>query len=228
MEKALLKILAVIFVVFTLPGNISALEDKILGVSELMRKVEEIYSSSKTFKSDFEQKYIDRNFSGLESSGEVYFKRPGMMRWIYKKPSKKIIASFENNMWIYDANDSQAILDKNFKKEKLPSSISFLWGDGKLLDIFNYRILSVVEVKGSTRYIVELLPKEEIPNVVKINFIVNGENFLIIETSLFDMFGNENRIIFSNTKLNDTIKDNFFKFEPPKGVTVIEPPKISK
>lgn len=201
--------------------------DKILGIDELMKNVEIRYSASKTFKSEFKQIYIGRNFGEIMSGGEVYFKKPGMMKWIYKKPDKKIIASDGKNLWIYDMNDSQILLDKNFRKEKVPSSISFLWGGKMLLEVFSYKILNVEEGNGQRRYTVELLPKEDVPNVTKVHFVIDSESYLILETSLFDLFGNENRLIFRNPRLGKDINDSFFKFEPPKGVQIVEPPKIS-
>jgi len=213
-----------------LSNGLSALpkDNSILAINTLMKNVEARYNANKTFQAKFKQIYVDRNFGKIESNGKVYFKRPGRMKWEYSKPSKKIIVSDGSNLWIYDRNDSQVILDKNFKEDKLPSSLAFLWGHKRLLEVFSYRLLSIEEIKGKKLYTVELIPKEDIANVTKIYFVINGNSFLIIETSLIDMFGNENRLIFQDQKLGKKIKDSLFKFKLPKGVQIVEPPKLKR
>lgn len=209
-------------------ANSAVKKGVILNVSDLMKRVEKVYNASSTFQADFKQIFLNRNFSEISSSGEVYFKRPGKMKWVYKKPSKKIIVSSGSILWIYDYNDSQAVRDKNFKKEMLPSSLSFLWGEKMLLDVFNYKLLSVEEISGKTIYTVELIPKEKIPNVTRVHFVIDSKNYKIIETSLFDLFGNENRLLFKDQKLGKRIKDSFFEFDPPKGVEIVDPPELKR
>ena len=228
MKKKYFSLLAIGTLLVSFCINGLASPDVILSASDLIKKVEDIYSSQKTFKADFRQLYIGRNMGVIETKGEVYFKRPGMMKWLYKKGNKKIIASYGNNLWIYDSGDSQAIVDRNFKPEKLPSSLSFLWGDKRLSEVFNYKMLSFEEKNDSKKYIVELYPKDEIPNVSKIHFIIDAKDYLIIQTALFDFFGNENRLVFSNIKLGSEIAESFFKFELPKGVAVVESPKLTR
>jgi outer membrane lipoprotein carrier protein len=197
-------------------------------VDELIRGIEEKYNSKETFKADFKQIFKDRGFGKIESRGEVYFKRPGKMKWQYKKPSKKTIVSDGSRLWIYDYKDSQAILEKNYSSEKMPSAISFLWGKKKLSDVFDASIISVQEVKGRKTYTLELLPKEDSMSLTKLHFLVDPVSNLILESSIFDFFGNENRLVFSSQKLGRAIEDSVFQFKVPKGVRIVEPPKLKK
>jgi outer membrane lipoprotein carrier protein len=205
---------------------IAFVPETVPAVDDILAKVEAVYVSSQTFESDFIQTYIGRNFGDIESKGEVYFKKPGMMKWLYKKPGKKTIVADGSQLWVYDEADSQVILDKNFKKENVPSSISFLWGEKMIRNVFKSRLLSTEGIGGKTFYVVELVPKGEVTNIAKIHFLIDGSNFRIAETTLFDLFGNENRLVFKNIRLGKKLDDKFFQFKPPKGIIIVEPPTL--
>jgi outer membrane lipoprotein carrier protein len=219
----------ILCLVFLCPPLAFTLDDKphIYDAQEIIKKVENLYFASETFEAEFRQVYIGRNFGEIESRGEVFFKRPGMMKWVYEKPDRKLIVSDGNTLWIYDRNDAQVIVDKSFRKENVPSPVAFLWGEKRLAEVFNFRILSFEESGEGGQYRLELVPKKDIPNVNKIHFVIDSRTFAIIRTSLFDLMGNENRLSFIKARLGRPIKNDFFKFKPPRGIAIVEPPTLS-
>ena len=60
-------------------------------------------------------------------------KKPGRMRWEYVKPQKKLMVADGKTLWIYEPDDEQAYRH-DLKGSSLPSSVSFLLGEGRLTD----------------------------------------------------------------------------------------------
>ena len=76
---------------------------------------------------------------GKKEQGLLYVKRPNKFRWDYTTPKQKYFVYNGVKAYFYIVEDAQVIVDKNFSKNKLSQSISFLWGDGKLNTSFKIK-----------------------------------------------------------------------------------------
>src|SRR5262245_12291818 len=105
---------------------------------DLLEKVQRYYDQTKDYTADFVQTYTRVALSKTsESQGKVTIKKPGMMRWEYTKPSAKLFVADGKQLFVYEPEEEQVIVDPHFKTSELSTSISFLWGEGKLSDAFN-------------------------------------------------------------------------------------------
>ena len=82
-----------VIVGFTIPisgvwaASVSAVED-------LVGKVDARYAQTQDLQADFTQETILEGFStGFTSSGRLYLKKPGLLRWDYLQPSEEQILS---------------------------------------------------------------------------------------------------------------------------------------
>jgi len=184
----------------------------------LIDSIQSKFDSTSSLKGSFIQtsflKSLRRN---RISSGKVFFKKPGKMRWEYTAPEKQLIVSNGNIFWFYIPKDRQVI--KSELSGELDSSAPnlFLMGKGRLRDLF------IIE-KGITsekKYSINLYPKEAHPTIKEIIFRANDTTFLVEETVIIDYYGNKTSVKLSGLETNSNIKEEEFTFYPPEGVRVI-------
>jgi outer membrane lipoprotein carrier protein len=193
--------------------------------AKLLDKVQRYYDQTKDFSADFHQSYTRVALSKTtESSGRVTIKKPGMMRWEYKKPEEKLFVADGTQLTVYEPEIEQAIIDPNFKTAELSTSISFLWGQGKLSDSFNATVGDAAKYSlDKTVSVLELVPKKD-ATYQKLVLVLDPKTNQVVESILFETSGNTNRFKFKNPALNKGVKEDLFKFTPPPGVDIIRRP----
>jgi outer membrane lipoprotein carrier protein len=191
----------------------------------LLEKVQRYYDQTKDYAADFTQIYTRVALSKTnESSGRVTIKKPGMMRWEYKKPSEKLFVADGTKLYVYEPEEEQVIIDPDFKTAELSTSISFLWGQGKLSDSFTATVGDAEKIgapKGSN--VLELVPKKD-ATYTKLVLVLDPKSNQVVESILYETSGNTNRFKFKNSQLNAGVKEDVFKFTPPPGVEIIQRP----
>jgi outer membrane lipoprotein carrier protein len=187
-----------------------------------LEKVQRYYDQTKDYSADFIQLYTRTALSKTsESSGTVMIKKPGMMRWEYKKPATKLFIADGTQLFVYEPEEEQVIIDQHFKTAELSSSISFLWGEGRLSETFTPSLSSPDKYeapKSST--ILELIPKKD-ATYKKLVLVLDPKTNQVTESILYETSGNTNRFKFKNTRMNGGLKEDLFKFTPPPGVEII-------
>ena len=75
---------------------------------------------------------------------ETLLEKPGLMRWDYRKLETKVFVSNGDDLWVYEPNKNQAHR-KSLRESEIPIAISFLMGEGNLLDEFTPNLVSVAD-----------------------------------------------------------------------------------
>lgn len=188
----------------------------------LMNEVQKYYDQTKDYSAEFTQLYTRVALSKTsESSGKVSIKKPGMMRWEYEKPAKKLFVADGTKLWVYEPEEEQVIEDKNFKTTELSSSISFLFGEGKLQDSFTAKLGDPAKygVAKDAR-VLELVPKRD-ATYTRLVLVMDPKSSQVNESILYEASGNTNRFKFRSPKINSGLAAATFSFTPPPGVEVI-------
>lgn len=194
---------------------------KTLTAEQVADKLQKIYDQTEDFKAAFEQEYHSKALGRTKtSSGFVYVKKPGLMRWDYKKPRPKHFVADGKALYIYDPDLEQVMVDRSFAGSDLSTAVTFLWGKGKLRDDFSVAFAAKSDPK---HYLLELTPKSR-ARFRKLWFKVERDTFRVVETVVEDPGGNTNRIRFSKLSTNVGLKAAAFEFKIPDGVDVIEAP----
>ncbi len=190
-------------------------------------KVEAAYAKLTDITIDFSQIYLQKARARLQvESGKLYVARPKKIRWDYLSPKQKFFVYDGAIAYFYVVEDAQIIKDAHFEKSKLSSALGFLWGEGHLLT--NFKSGTCLNKKpeicqaGRSCSCLLLEPKEPIPEVVRMELMVDNETFLVHGALLTDPLDNETTYVFSNYKLNSGLTNDWFKFVPPDGITVLE------
>jgi outer membrane lipoprotein carrier protein len=194
---------------------------------DVANKIQKFYDKTTDFQAGFRQVYHSEAFGKDKiSSGYVYIKKPGKMRWDYKEPHPKHFVADGRALYVFDPDLEQVMVDRSFTDSDLSAAVTFLWGKGKLTEEFQITFSKTTNLAGPKHYVLELKPKKD-ARFAKLIFIVDSESFMVDETLVEDPGGNLNHIFFTKVTTNVGLKDEIFVFEIPKGVMVIEAPKKS-
>lgn len=151
------------------------------------------------------------------SRGEVVFAKPGRMRWAYEEPEPSLVVSDGTVLWLYDPVRREA--------QRLPvgdgylsgAGIQFLLGEGDMRRDFRVSALSCAE----TSVLLELLPRRD-ASYERLRVEADPRTGELTRTIVFDLFGNETEVAFSDVRANSDPPAGLFRFEPPQGVDVID------
>lgn len=205
--------LATFLAVFLIPA-LSFAEDAAEVISRLQKK----YESISSLKADFSQEVASKGMPSQKSEGRVWFKKPGKMRWEYQKPSKDLIVSDGETIWLYQPDLNQ-VIEKSAASTASAMATDFLSGIGDIEKDF------AVALSGSegTDYLLTLTPRDEQPGMRKLLLAIDKETYTVRKTVITDHFGNETSVTFRNLKTNPSLKDSLFRYKPPKGASVVRP-----
>jgi len=214
--KTYLLILSVFFL-----GGLSA--QTLAGEAKLLQLIQSQYQSILSFSGHFTQTSFRANSETepRKAEGEVSYKRPGKMRWLYAAPEEQLLVTNGETLWLYDILLENVTLQK---LEKLTdgTALSFLLGLGDLNEDFKRREISQSLLKNPQGLIVELEPNKESANLAFIQLEVDPETYNLRTIALMDQQGNYRTIALDSMKYNLELEDKFFEFEVSAEMEIIE------
>jgi outer membrane lipoprotein carrier protein len=194
--------------------------------SELLEKVQTRYTTIESLHGDFRQdSYVAALDEQETSSGEMWFGKPGKMRWVYAKPRPQTVVINEGTLWLYQPDNRQVVIDDigHVLLSSLP--VSFMMGVGNLSRDFDLK----GGCKGPEGVVLRLVPhksgeKDEGGDALEgFDLLVDAAQFLPKGAKISSLGGNTTAIIFSNlsTKAGSP-EPRRFVLEYPKGVDVMD------
>lgn len=186
-------------------------------VKPLVERMQAFYEKTNDFKADFKQDYKYKTFRRTQSSsGTVIYKKPGLMRWEYEKPSKRTFVLAGNKVYAHDP-EAQSLTVAGVDTSKLSASVTFLFGQGKLADEFNIKKGTCADCKGT---LLVLDPAQPDPRFRQVRLEVDTSTAQVLKSTVVDPDGSENTIAFLNLKTNVGIEADAFKINPPEGTRI--------
>ncbi len=149
------------------------------------------------------------------ATGEALFQKGGRMRWTYDGDDPQVIVSDGTTLWIHQVRD----------KTVLRQALATVPAESRLaLDLLS----GFDGVEGAFRvatcgpFCLSLTPREPRPDVsrVTVEFAEEGRTVAAVTTE--DPLGNRTRLEFREVRRNGGVPDGAFRFEPPKGVQVLD------
>jgi outer membrane lipoprotein carrier protein len=192
-------------------------------VVDVVRKLQARYDATKDFTADFTQT-VEAVTLGkpLQSTGQVFFKRPGRMRWEFLEPEKQTIVADGKLLWVYQPEHHQVLKTPFRAAFQSATPISFLLGVGQLKNDFDATLLS----SGPDVVRLKLVPKRE-HEIGVLVLDVGSQTYDIVAAEVTDPLGNVTRLAFSNLQRDVGLDDSPFTFIVPPGTDVVEPPQTS-
>ena len=196
---------------------------------EVARAVQTFYDQTRDVSATFHQTYVNKLYKRTDrSSGNVVFKKPGMMRWDYALPNGKVMASTGKSLVVYEPGDEGEpgqVIEQTISQAQLPQALAFLMGTGKLEDDFTFRLLDATAEGFTTGDVLELRPKTPTPHFDRLLFYVEraaAVRGLVRRMLIIDSSGNRNRFDFSKLKFNTNVDGARFKYAPPAGTRRVQ------
>jgi len=201
------------------PGNAAPLP----AVGDVVGKVQSFYDKTHSFKCDFTQEFFVKAYNQKKTSkGKVTFSKPGKMEWIYDEPKDNRVVSDGTTLKVYEAQNRQ-MFEQQVDKSQYPAALSFLTGQGKLTDTFDFQVMSGQQMNFPGGLVLVGTPKQPTPAYQKVLFYVDQGTFQVRRVMVLDGQGNRNRFDFLNPRVNETVEPKQFTFIPPAGTTVVRP-----
>ena len=152
------------------------------------------------------------------ATGRIFIKRPGRMRWEYDKPSPQVIVTDGVTLWIYRPEDNQVMTGK----------ATDFFGEGKgaafLSDIKAIRAhfdISLANGGTDTCVHLKLVPRTPMDDLQAVLLTVSRDRHAILEVTTRNIYGDETRLTFTDTRFDLELNDRLFSFTPPPEAEVL-------
>jgi len=191
----------------------------------LVDGVQAFYNKVDSFRARFVQISEVRALGREErAEGILYYRKPGRMRWEYRGKDEQTIFIDGPTVWMYIPGERQAYRQKISEAFRSKTPAAFLSGAGKLRQTF--RIFIEPAKPGSALCVLRLEPLKGEEGVGSFWIGVDPGTFQVRETRSRDLLGNLTRIEYHDIEAGVETTDDFFIFQPPKGVVVSDPPGL--
>lgn len=193
----------------------------------LVNRVDARYAQIKDFQADFVQETRIQGFdTPLRSSGRVYLKKPGRLRWDYLDPSVEHIYVHQDQLAMYVPAHNQVLKGSLTMMVSTKAPLRLLQGVGKLAEHFSVEPTGDGEKGQGGLPLLTLVPKpvsgSPPSSLVKIVAEIQSRTYFIQSLALHENNGNVSTFRFSNFKVNQGLDDAVLILNPPEGVVIVE------
>lgn len=186
-------------------------------VKSLVDRMQAFYEKTGDFRAAFRQDYKYKAMRRTQTSeGTVTYKKPGLMRWEYQKPSARTFVLAGNKVYAYDPA-AQTLTVGSVDTSQLSASVTFLFGQGKLADEFAITQGACKDCKGT---LLVLDPLKAEPRFRQVRLEVDPATAQVLKSTVVDPDGSENAITFLNLKTNVGVDADHFKLDVPDDTRV--------
>ncbi len=202
-------------------------------VKKVAAQLQARYERTRDLEADFEQTTTIEGFATpITSSGRVYIKKPGRLRWDYLDPNVEEIYVDKNEVMMYVPEHKQVLVGQLTRMAASQAPLQLLQGASKLSHQFDIRPDPQGRVGEGKLPLLALYPKpseetEKVRTVTRIIVEVYQKNFFIKTVEIHEISGNVSSFRFQNIKANTGLKDDLFEFKVPEGVAVVNAPALS-
>ncbi len=186
----------------------------------LVKGLQARYEHLEDFKARFEQQSrLEATSSAQIARGEVFFQKPGRMRWNYETPEPQQVLIREGKLTQYVPADKQIVvqgLDTNRVE------YAFLTGLGELENEFNIRWAEPRRRPGDSLEYIELTPRDADASFARLVLGVETRGHRILATEVKDFLGNVTSLRFEELQDNVGLGADVFAINKPAGVDVID------
>lgn len=217
----------VVILALSIAANAQEADSRNDAEQQIVDKVQSRYESTLELEAEFTQRATLRTLNETQvSSGKVYIKKPGKMRWDYLEPEPQVILLRDDYLSVYTPELNQLVEQPitNLYRAKTPAT--FLAGRAKLEELFYVEVEGVNGSGPGAAWSLTLRPKEENPQLRELRLEVDQESYDIKRSIIIDHFGNETDIRYINIRTNHGLEEDVFTLELPPGVEKVSPPSL--
>jgi outer membrane lipoprotein carrier protein len=225
-------IIQVLIVLSTLAGSVFAQEhafqcdpSKKISLKEgeaLIDKVQARYQGEQSLRAKFYQySFLAALDTSELSSGDVFFLKPGKMRWDYKEPDVQIFLVKESIVWFYQEAERQVMINDFDKVVLSDLPVAFLMGIGNLRRDFTLK--EGCRNKDGIMLDLRAIPKTDRdqadgqPELAGFKLLIDPETHFPRGAEVAHLGGNLTSILLSGVELGVKLDPALFEPVFPKG-----------
>ena len=201
-------------------------------VRNVVKQIQARYEKTKDLQADFIQKTRIEGFERpVISSGKVYLKKPGRLRWDYLDPAHEEIYVNRDDVRVYVPEHKQVLVGKLTQMAASQAPLQLLQGAARLDESFDIEPTPGNERGTGGVPLITLFPKskahEPSRNLQRIVVEVFPKTYFLRTVSLHEISGNVATFEFSGLKPNAGLGDEVFDFKTPPDVEVVRAPVLN-
>jgi outer membrane lipoprotein carrier protein len=180
---------------------------------DLLAGVQSWIDGTRDLKGKFDQELLSGAFgTGIEESGDWFLRRPGQLRFDYKRPETKValVNGDETLLWVEE--------DEHTVRGRLDSGngllMTLLAGERPLADLFVPSIDVAPVARGRAR--LRLVPHSGDEAFTEVILTVPDDGAGLHAVEVLDAAGNRTFYRFPGMRRNTGLPDEIFLFEPPE------------
>ncbi|MBK9307672.1 MAG: outer membrane lipoprotein carrier protein LolA [Nitrospira sp.] len=213
-------------------GDASINEKASYEAREVVKQLQARYEKTKDLQADFSQKTKIEGFERpVISSGKVYIKKPGRLRWDYLDPASEQIYVNHDDVKMYVPEHNQVLVGKLTQMAASKAPLELLQGAAKLNESFDVEPTAGTARGAGGIPLITLTPKDKrndaAQNLQKIVLEVFPKTYYIRRVSLYEISGNVAVFEFSNLKPNLGLGNEVFDFQTPPDTEVVKAPVLN-
>jgi len=209
--------------VFLLVFNANQCCADVLKNFDITARMQETYASINNFSADITQVLTHAESQTSEHrTGKLAFKKPEFINietvvtdGSQKKDLSRIIVS-NDVVWVYVPEEEAAYKYSRDMLKEVSPSLLVLTGQANLLENFS---IEEQKIEASLTKLT-LFPNEPTTQMVKLTIWVETNTGLLHRAIITDFYENTNDITLIDLKLNGTLQDSLFQFNPPEDVFI--------
>jgi outer membrane lipoprotein carrier protein len=205
--------------------------------AELASRMEGRYRGAKTLQATFLERYAENGSVLRTEAGTAYFRRPGKMRWEYERPEKDLFLVDGRTAWFYVPADHTVTRVPAKQSADLRTPLALLAGQMKISRVCSRVQLTDAEkplregdavlrckVRGQKQ---DPASAEEPESVLgaggsdAVFFEVARDSGELARLIVRQAGGIEVEFRFENWRFDPPLPDTMFRFEPPRGVAIV-------
>lgn len=202
-------------------------------IDDIVKKIQARYERTADLQADFTQKTRIEGFATpVVSSGKLYVKKPGRLRWDYLEPAVEHIYVDKDDVKMYVPEHQQVVVGKLSQMVASQAPLQLLQGAAKLEEEFHIEPGPEDGRGAGGIRLLTLLPKQGPPDssrpFQRIIVEVQPKTYFLKTVSLHEISGNVATFEFTGFKPNSGLTDDVFEFEVPNGVEVVKAPVVGR
>jgi outer membrane lipoprotein carrier protein len=182
--------------------------------------IQKRYSTVQSIFAKFEQNYRAPGIEQSES-GQLWMKKPGLMRWEYQSPETKLFIADGRQTYLYTPEDRQVLMRAYTPSDLHSTPLQFLLGRGDILESFSVAWETELKPKMQQTLIIRLMPRTDEPEYSHLVLEVDEHSYDLRRMIIRERTNNISEFVFSNLTTNVRVNNSQFQFKIPRGVEVI-------
>jgi outer membrane lipoprotein carrier protein len=203
-----------------------------------VKTLESRYRSSKTLQANFLERYTEDQKTVRVEAGQVYFRRPGKMRWEYEAPERNLFLVDGKTAWFYVPGDHTVMRVPAKQSTDLRTPLALLAGEMKVSRICDRVELAAGETPESAANVVlrcrvrgadsrqrrdgsDSAKPADVNNGDIVLFEIVRESGELVRLLVRQSAGVQVEFKFAKWQINPPVPDSLFRFEVPFGVAIV-------